>query len=156
MNPPEILELGCGVNPVSWTTWRHDRIKHSTFVDEAWDLEELPWPWDDDVWDQVVAIDVFEHLHLDVPVWLDEVWRILKPDGALTMRLPAWDNHLSYRDPTHYRVFHMQSFNYWHPGSPLYNDFGRYYFAESNRWWNIVLIAEENDDIRWQMKKVGH
>lgn len=152
-----VLELGSGNHPSPQATVRHDRIQHSPHIDTAFDLEVLPWPLDDESWDIVLATDVFEHLRLDIPQWLDECWRILKPGGQLNMRLPAWDNPLSYRDPTHRKVFHHESFYYWDPESHLWNDFGRYYFAESNRWWTVVNVVREVDDWRYLLtKRVEH
>src|SRR5579859_1721361 len=97
------IELGCGAHPTAGFV-HHDRWKHSPHADLSFDLEQLPWPLANDSVDNLRAIDVFEHLRLDVREWLDECWRILKPNGLLTMRLPAWNNHYSYRDPTHRRV----------------------------------------------------
>lgn len=153
-----VLELGAGNNPSNYSDVRHDRIIHSEHIDVAHDLNDIPWPWKDEEWDRVIAIDVFEHLNLQPQEWLDEVWRILKPDGELTMRLPAWDNPTSWRDPTHRRVFHEETFDYWEPGKELYNEFGVYYFAESSQWWTVVWVSresEENQDFRYILRKIS-
>jgi cyclopropane fatty-acyl-phospholipid synthase-like methyltransferase len=134
------LQLGCGVRPLAGAI-NHDRIKHADHVDVGHDLEVLPWPWSDGEFDKVIAIDVLEHLrpwHCEMKTWLDELWRILKPNGQAVLHLPAWDQELSYRDPTHYKVFHPESFHYWWPGNYLHEQFGKFYFAESNRWWNVL------------------
>lgn len=147
-----VLELGVGMHPQPSSTVRHDRIVHSPHVDISCDLEELPWKIED-YWDQIVAIDVFEHLDLMPQQWLDQCWNLLVPDGTLTMRLPAWDNPLSYRDPTHRRVFHPESFYYWDPDHPLHSEFGSYYFLESDKWWKVVSVAREASDLKYVMSK---
>ena len=149
------LELGVGRNPktLPTDTW-HDRTKHSPYIDEVWDLDELPWPWKDERYDKIVAVDVFEHLNLEIPQWLDECWRILTPQGVLDMRLPAWDNPLSYRDPTHRRVFHEETFYYWDPRTDLFRDFGSFYFEESDRWWQVSRVNREASDLRFTLVKV--
>jgi len=153
---PDVLELGAGAQPDPRAAVHHDRIVHSDWIDLAHDLTEFPWPWGDGSLDGIIAVDVFEHLrHLDVPEWLDECWRILKPGGILLMRLPAWDNPVSYRDPTHYRVFHQQTFSYWDPDSELYELFGRYYFAESARWWSVRQVFREVGDLRFDLEKLA-
>ena len=97
---------------------------------------------------------MFEHLKaIDVQTWLDECWRILKPTGLLVMRLPAWTNPVSYRDPTHHRVFHEESFSYWDPDHDLYELFGRYYFRESDRWWKVRRAFREFEDLRFDLEK---
>jgi len=146
-----ILNLGCGDRPIAGAT-NHDRVKHSPWVEVVWDLEELPWPWIDDEWDEVLAYDVMEHLHHEVNVWLDECWRILKPGGKLSLRLPAFDNHLSYRDPTHRRVFHPESFFYWDPSHHLWEHFGRYYW-DTKCWWDVTYAGRESDDLRFDLFK---
>jgi len=149
-----ILELGVGRHPVTIppVVW-HDRIKHSDHIDVAWDLEEFPWPWKDEEFEKIVAVDVFEHLALETPQWLDECWRILEPQGVLDMRLPAWDNPLSYRDPTHRRVFHEETFYYWDKRTDLFRDFGSYYFEESDKWWRCERIMREHTDLRFTLVK---
>jgi hypothetical protein len=151
------LELGCGNHPTpGWI--HHDRWKHSPHVDVAFDLRQMPWPLLDGELSHLLAIDVFEHLKCDVQTWLDECWRVLSPGGTLDMRLPAWDNPYSWRDPTHYRVFHPESFLYWCPDAKgtVWQDFGRYYFGEGyNKWWRQVSVAREVKDLRFRLCKMS-
>lgn len=139
-----ILELGCGVRPSPRATVRHDRIKHSDHVDVAHDLDLLPWPFADAQYDEVMAFDVMEHLKLDIADWLDECWRILKPGGRLYLRLPAWDNPVSWRDPTHRKVYHLETFDYWCPGRELHENYGWFYFKERDRWWQFGQARRVN------------
>lgn len=147
------LELGCGANPSDGYT-HHDRWKHSPHVDLAFDLEQLPWPLGDESCSEIRAIDVFEHLRLEVQQWLDECWRVLVPGGKLEMRLPAWDNPLSWRDPTHRRVFHQESLLYWCPNhhGTLHRDFGRYYFGRDyNKWWRFHNVKRDHGDFLYTL-----
>ncbi len=146
--PPKVLELGCGMRPTPGAL-HHDRIAHSPHVDIAHDLNQLPWPWVDETFDEVIAFDVLEHLTLEVPEWLDEVWRILRPAGRLWLRLPAFDNPVSYRDPTHKHLFHEETFYYWQPGHPLHDHYGHFYFAEARRWWAVAQVQRVNPDPRY-------
>jgi predicted SAM-dependent methyltransferase len=148
-----IIELGAGANPNPLASIHHDRILHDD-IDVAHDLTQFPWPWDDNEFEGIVAIDVFEHLpNVTVQQWLDECHRILMPRGFLMMRLPAFNNQLSYRDPTHYRVFHPDTFGYWDPDNELHTNFGRYYFAESDRWWKVRAVFTEEGDFRYDLEK---
>jgi SAM-dependent methyltransferase len=144
-----VLELGCGNRPDERADVRHDRIKHHDFVDVAHDLNLLPWPWADNEFDLVVAYDVFEHLKVPIADWLNECWRILSVDGVLDFRVAAWDNPVSYRDPTHERVFHEETFLYWDPREPLHWYFGSIYFAEADRWWFQQNADRSNADPRY-------
>lgn len=122
----------------------HDRIKHSDWVDVAHDLDVLPWPFETESFDKIIALDVMEHLHLEVKEWLDECHRILKPGGSLVLRLPAFDNPVSWRDPTHRRVFHPETFDFWDKSRQLHKDYGFFYFAESDKWWTVESIERVN------------
>lgn len=151
------LELGCGNHPTHGFV-HHDRWKHSPHVDLAFDLAVFPWPLADSTVDKLLAIDVFEHLKCDVQTWLDECWRILRVDGTLSMRLPAWDNPYSWRDPTHQRVFHPESFLYWcpHAKGTVWRDFGRYYFGEGyTKWWDQRMVTRECKDLRFLLCKTS-
>ena len=152
-----ILELGAGNNP-SADMVHHDRVRHAPHIDVAWDLDVVPWPWDDEEWFGVWAMDVMEHLKLDVAEWLDECWRILEPHGKLHLRLPAFDNPDSFRDPTHRRVFHPETFDYWDPETELWQEFGSYYFADSDRWWIVEGVWRQDDiisgDFRFDLRKI--
>jgi SAM-dependent methyltransferase len=149
------LELGSGSKPTPGYL-HHDLWKHSPYIDLAFDLRVYPWPLDDSSVIDLLATDVFEHTGFEIQPWLDECHRILAPGGSLSMRLPAWDYHLSYRDPTHYRVFHPQTFDYWCPGIPsrLHEDFGRYYFGPTyDKWWEMVMVTREVGDLRFILRK---
>lgn len=154
------LQLGCGIRPLDGAV-NHDRIKHHDYVDVAHDLDVLPWPWQDGEFDKVIALDVMEHLRVDVQVWLDECWRILKPDGQLVLRLPAHDNPVSWRDPTHRHWFHEETFHYWDKVTELHRDYGSFYFGEGYaKWWTIVRIERVNPptatgDLGFWLKKAA-
>ena len=141
-----ILELGCGSNPHPDADLRHDRTAHDPWVDVTHDLEQLPWPWADGSLDGVIAYDVMEHLHLDVVVWLDECWRILRPGGLLQLRLPNWNGENTWRDPTHYRPFHQDTFDYWDPDTDLHREYGRFYF-DAGRWWRVVMKRDDGNEV---------
>lgn len=105
--------------------------------------------------DEILALDVLEHVSAEIAPWLDECWRLLRPGGLLDVRLPAWDNPLSYRDPTHLRTFHRETFFYWDTDHELHRQFGSLYFAEAARWWAVEEPARENGDWRYRMRKRG-
>jgi hypothetical protein len=149
------------MNPSPDADVHHDRVAHSPFVDVAWDLECLPWPWEDGQVEQIIAIDVFEHL-TGRPwwFWLDECWRVLRFHGRLVMRLPAWDNPLTYRDPMHrtpeggVRAFHEETFHYWDPCREVWASFGRIY-GLGDRYWHVEAVLRDAGDFRYILRKSG-
>lgn len=147
------LELGAGVKPSDGFV-HHDRWKHGPHIDLAFPLEVLPWPLEDASVAHLLALDVFEHLKCDVQVWLDECWRVVMPGGLLEFRVPQWNHDLSFRDPTHCRVFHRQTFHFFCPDAPgtVWQNFGRYYFGETyTKWWSWGGVVEENKDLRFRL-----
>lgn len=140
------LHLGCGERPLAVAV-NHDRTSHAPHVDVAHDLDELPWPWPDGSFRKVVALDVFEHLRVDVADWLGECWRVLGPGGRLVFRVPAWDGPNLWRDPTHRRAFHEETFDFFDPDRPFWRRAGRVYFADryagGARWWRVELVERE-------------
>jgi len=148
----KILELGSGSVPIEGAV-HHDRIFHSDWIDVAHDLDILPWIWDNNEWDMVYAIDVFEHINLEIIQWISECHRVLKVGGKLIMRLPAWDNELSYRDPTHKKVFHHETFDYFDPEKDLYKLFGRYYWDNTPKF-SVKFLGRENNDLKYELSKI--
>jgi SAM-dependent methyltransferase len=49
---------------------------------------EIRLPWDDDSFDRVIAIHLLEHLY-NLPAALDEVARVLRPDGVFSVVIPC-------------------------------------------------------------------
>jgi SAM-dependent methyltransferase len=68
------------------------------------DLSQFPWPFVDDSFDLVRASHLLEHLP-DVVAFMDEVYRILKPNGRLVVRVPHYTGRSAWCDPTHVRAF---------------------------------------------------
>lgn len=143
----DTLNLGCGVLPVEGAV-NHDRWKHADHVDVWFDLDKSVWPIPDDRFVRVIGLDVFEHLRADIDVWLRECWRILKDDGELVIRVAAWNNPVSYRDPTHRKVFHEETFHYFDPRTELWANYGRIYFPDGP-WFYVDMVERGNADPRY-------
>lgn len=146
--PLTTLVLGCGRRPVQGAV-NHDHAYHSAHVDVAWDLDSTPWPVPDGRFRRVIATDVFEHLKSDVITWVREAWRILEDGGDLVLRVSAWDNPVSYRDPTHRRFFMEESFCYFDPRHPLYHEYGTVYYGPDCPTFEVVTVGRGNADPRW-------
>ena len=121
------LELGCGTVPSAGYV-HHDRKRHSPHVDVVHDLNELPWPWEDESCEEILALDVFEHLHLMPEQWLRECHRILVSGGVLRLRVPVFGSPWHLMDPTHVRGFDPLNFDYFIHRRILWQKYGHYYF----------------------------
>jgi SAM-dependent methyltransferase len=127
------LNLGAG-NKIIAGAVNHDRTKHRAEIDVAWNLDVLPWPWDDESFDQIVASAVFEHLRINLIESVNECWRILRPNGLLLMKLPNWQNKSAYLDPTHYWRFALGTPTIFDPAT----EYGARYAFYTERKWQIV------------------
>src|ERR1700748_2450384 len=73
-------------------------------VDVVHSWNEFPWPFEDESVLTIVASHVLEHVN---PAdghflrWMDEAWRILKPDRQLAAVLPYAGSPGYWQDPTH-------------------------------------------------------
>lgn len=131
------LNIGCGNRPLA-NAVNQDRTRHSTHVDQAFDLEEFPWPLPNDSFEQVVARDVLEHIRPDHFYGvMDEIHRICQEAGRLHVQVPQAGSLNAIIDPTHWRGFHLKSFDFLDPRTRL----GRASWTTDRRW--ALLKAEQ-------------
>lgn len=133
------LNLGAG-NKIIPGAVNHDLTKHRPEIDVAHDLNVLPWPWENETFDKIVAISVFEHLRINLVEVLNECWRILRPGGILCVKLPYWQHDNAYVDPTHYWRFSVRSLMVFDPETKL----GIHYGFYTERKWRIVKEPQLN------------
>lgn len=115
------LHLGCGDN-IKPDARNVDAVGLEG-VDEVVDLNEYPWPWEDNRWRYILAEHVFEHLD-SVEQALRECARVLEPGGRLEVVWPMGMNERA--DPDHKHT--------WVWDTPLY------YCGE--RHWDIDVGLE--------------
>jgi predicted SAM-dependent methyltransferase len=139
----KVLNLGAA-NRIIKGAVNHDLRKHRKEISIAYDLNSLPWPWDDRSFDKIHAIDVLEHLEINLIQSLDQCWRILKVGGELIFKFPLHTSPTIREDPTH-RWF-------WGPGVLDFVDpstsWGRKYRFYTDNHWRVVSKKFLRDDKR--------
>jgi len=114
------LLLGCGSNWVKrlnpgdsadWSNLTTLDYNASHSPDVVHDLRIHPLPLADEMFDEVHAYEVLEHLapQGDYKFFFSEFseyHRILKPDGIFCASVPAPDSPWALGDPSHTRIFH--------------------------------------------------
>jgi len=135
-----ILNLGCGMKPLTENAINHDVSKHHPFVDAVHDLNVLPWPWKDAQFDVIKAWAVLEHLHRERLSIINECWRVLKPDGLLVVKLPYWNNEEAHDDITHYWFTTLHQFEQFDPTTAR----GRSYAFYTPFKWHILSSKFSN------------
>lgn len=143
---PRRANLGCG------TDIRDGYINLDSVdlpgVDVVHDLSKFPWPFDDSSLDELVMINVLEHLP-DTTRVVDEIHRVLKPNGIATVRVPYWNCWQAFGDPTHRSFFHQTTLNFFDPSTEQFRNrpyYGRarftieqvYYWVNWGKWLRIA------------------
>lgn len=104
------LNLGCGLDIRKG--YVNADILPNPGVDIVHNLNKFPYPFPDNSFDEVYTSHVLEHLDDFVKV-MDELKRICKPYARIIIRVPHFSCGVSYRDPTHKRLFSYFTFEYF-------------------------------------------
>jgi SAM-dependent methyltransferase len=105
-----ILDVGCGLKKYPGAVGI-DRLP-GTAADIVWDLDRFPWPVEDRSFDQVRLIHVIEHV-ADVIRTMEEVHRVLRPNGRVLIETPHYTDFSSWCDPSHRWHLNSYSFRYF-------------------------------------------
>ena len=98
------LNLGCGKNYID--DWVNVDFYDDSKCDVIHDLEEFPWPWEDNSVSEIKIIHTLEHLGADWKVYikiLQEMYRVCEDDAEIMVAVPSpW--HWNFTaDPSHVR-----------------------------------------------------
>lgn len=105
------IDLGCGSSKREGYFGIDSRALPG--VDLVCDCNErIPLP--DNCAEEIAAFDFLEHVRNDKRVHImDEIWRLLKPDGILISSTPSTDGRGAFQDPTHTAFWNENSFWYF-------------------------------------------
>jgi predicted SAM-dependent methyltransferase len=132
------VRLNLGAGSALLTGWTNlDRVPLPG-IDVVHDLDSGPWPFESSSMDQIMAKDVFEHV-ADPILFMTECHRILRPRAGLFILCPYYKGRDAYTDPTHKRFPTEHTFDYWIPGTTLYN--------ANNRAYGAVAFATAHKEV---------
>jgi predicted SAM-dependent methyltransferase len=104
------LDIACGQNKADGFTGI-DRADLPG-VQIVHDLEVYPWPIADDSVDEARCMHYVEHTN-DLIAFMNEVYRILKPQAQILIVAPYYSHMRAWQDPTHKRAISEASFLYF-------------------------------------------
>ena len=108
------LDAGCGHHKTPGAVGMDRRQVDG--IDVIHDLEDLPYPFPDALFDRVILSHVMEHLnpkyHVEI---VDELWRILKVGGVLALAMPYAGSEGHWQDPTHIKPWNRDTAYYFDP-----------------------------------------
>jgi len=114
------LDLGCGENKQpNWTGLDIRKVKG---VDIVHDIQKIPYPLKANSCFQILMSHVWEHIEPKNRIKvMDELWRIMMPEGQLLISVPYYLSFGACQDPSHYPCPNEATFTYFDSGYPLYN-----------------------------------
>lgn len=111
------LDIGCGFNK------RKDALgidkNPQAPADIHHDLNVFPYPLENDTFDDIQMINVLEHLQ-DIVSVMEEIYRVARHGARLYISVPHFSGVDHFTDPTHLRSFSSKSFDYFVPGTELF------------------------------------
>lgn len=114
---PQKLNIGCGTDiRKGWVNLDSAPLPG---VDIIYDIEMLPLPFKNEVFDEILCQDVLEHVEY-IPL-LQDLHRILKPGGVITIRVPHFTSKNNYIDPTHKKRFSINTWDFFAAHTPTRN-----------------------------------
>lgn len=110
------LNLWCGEDIREWYI-NMDRIK-LPWVDTVHDIEKFPYPFNDDMFEEIYCAMVLEHT-TNLTWIMEELIRISRTWCQIKLLLPYFTCTNFRADPTHVRLFNSNSFSWFHSNSFL-------------------------------------
>lgn len=117
-------------------------------IDLIWNLDRHPWPLPEGTFDEVLALDVFEHLG-DVVAAMDACWRLLVPGGVLIVRGPTPESPNLWADVTHRRAFVESSFDHFDPATEM----GQKY-AYGAHQWTVLSVERGPNEVTFVLQPI--
>lgn len=111
-----ILHIGAGRKKIRGAVTLD--INPRTNPGVLWDLNERPYPFEDDTFDTVMCEHVLEHLG-DVIGVMEDLHRVCKPGARVWIYVPHFSSLNFNTDPTHTHAFSSRSFDYLCLGTDL-------------------------------------
>ena len=146
------LDIGCGGS------------KHAGFVgidklpldgvDIVHDIEQTPWPLDDECVSVAIASHILEHINPAGGIFLNvmnEIWRVMQMNGQFAFVVPYAGSPGYWQDPTHCNGITEATIYYFDPSheSHLYN------FYKPKPWHIEQLTWNQTGNLECVLRKIS-
>lgn len=112
----DILDVGCGNAKTSGAIGID--FNSRTAADIVHDLNQYPWPLEDNRFERIICNHIVEHV-TDMVRFMEEVYRIGQRDAQVEIVTPHFSSRFSYTDSTHLRHLSLFSFDYFIKPAPF-------------------------------------
>ena len=133
------VDIGCGANKQA-KDWFGIDYRKLPGVDLVQDLEVFPWKVPSESFNTAVCSHVIEHINPSHGIFIsfmNECWRILKPEGEMIIGVPYATSSGMLRDPTHCNFVNEETWSYFDPQDQLYQ--GGLYHIYATLPWRIKI-----------------
>ena len=128
------MKLNLGSSYINLDGYINIDIRESVSPDMVADLSK-EFPFESNSVDEVRAFDFLEHIPLGKTIGvIEEIYRVLKPNGFFEHHTPSTDGRGAFQDPTHVSFWNIASWLYY--CNPIWN------FYDINARFGVVLLED--------------
>lgn len=103
-----------------------------------------------DTYDIIYAEDIVEHLH-NLVMFMNNCWKIANIGCKLFIRTPSYDSEFGWIDPTHVRLYALDTFDFFDPETP----YGKYNIQLTPYKWKVISKKKtENGNLEFELEKI--
>jgi len=139
------LNLGCGKD-IKKGYINLDRVPLKG-VDVIHNLEKVPFPFENNYFDEIYASYSLENINNDFIQLMEEIYRICKKNASIKIKAPYFACAGAFQDPGLKKFFTLKSFSFFLPKN--YNNFvtkarfkiirKKLRFTRKNWWFNLPI-----------------
>jgi len=122
-----VLDIGCGTNKIPGAVGMD--VNPRSAADVIHDLDDVPYPFPDNQFDEVIGRHVIEHVRDPMAV-VTELHRITRPGGLVKLVAPHWTNPDFATDLTHRNHLNSYSFRNLIEGREVFPFYSEVRFRE--------------------------
>ena len=145
------ISLGCGEEIEDPKEWVNVDLIPVTSDVVVHDLNNYPWPFDNESAEYIKCKDLIEHLLPTTFIsFIEETYRILKPGGTLWIQTPSYKADFLFIDPTHTRGYDIRSMDFFDDST----DFGKSGGFITKAKFKVKAKELENKNLQFEMRKI--
>jgi SAM-dependent methyltransferase len=134
---PRVLDIGCGTNKIPGAIGMD--VNPRSAADVIHDLDDLPYPFSDNQFDQIIGRHVIEHVRDPMAVVM-ELHRITRPGGLVKLIAPHWTNPDFATDLTHRNHLNSYSFRNLIIGREVFPFYTEVRFRERKTYVSLLNL----------------
>jgi len=145
-----------------WTDLTTLDMDETLQPDVVWNLEDFPYPFEDNLFDEIHGYEVLEHTGQQGDFrfffkQFGEFWRMLKPGGYFCATVPMWNSPWAWADPGHKRIISADTLVFLSQDEYKVQ-VGKTAMADYRYWWQgdfkLIAKSEENGTLGFVIQAI--